>query len=179
MANFVYVDNSNVWIEGMRVSAVKNGLAPDIWTANAEKIVDYGWRLDFGRLYDFAGGDADGRAVLYGSKPPPNDSMWKAAEHKGFEVVVFERSTSNREKKVDTQMAADIVSDSYERMKPDEDEITVVAGDSDYVPVVEKLRQRGFSCSVVFWEQAARELKESASKFISLDPYLEDLRLTQ
>jgi hypothetical protein len=27
MALFVYVDNSNVWIEGMRVSAVRKGLA--------------------------------------------------------------------------------------------------------------------------------------------------------
>jgi hypothetical protein len=33
VASFVYVDNSNVWIEGMRVSAVQRGLAPDMWVA--------------------------------------------------------------------------------------------------------------------------------------------------
>ena len=31
MANYLYVDNSNVWIEGKRVSAVAKGYAPDIW----------------------------------------------------------------------------------------------------------------------------------------------------
>lgn len=30
MANFLYVGNSNVWIEGMHVSAVKNGRRPHL-----------------------------------------------------------------------------------------------------------------------------------------------------
>ncbi|MGZ8707315.1 MAG: hypothetical protein ACXW0R_08025 [Gaiellaceae bacterium] len=64
MANFVYVDNSNVWIEGMHVSA-RRGLAPDIWTAQDEKITDGDWRIDFGKLYSIAGGDIVGRAVLF------------------------------------------------------------------------------------------------------------------
>ncbi|MGH7393491.1 MAG: hypothetical protein ACREM3_29155 [Candidatus Rokuibacteriota bacterium] len=33
MPNFLYIDNSNVWIEGMHVAAVAAGTAPDIWTA--------------------------------------------------------------------------------------------------------------------------------------------------
>lgn len=32
MANLLYVDNSNVWAEGMHVATVRNGKAPDIWT---------------------------------------------------------------------------------------------------------------------------------------------------
>jgi hypothetical protein len=40
VANLLYVDNSNVWIEGMRVAAVQRGVAPDIWAATDEKIVD-------------------------------------------------------------------------------------------------------------------------------------------
>ncbi len=31
MANFLYVDNSNVWIEGMHVSAFVKGNAPSLW----------------------------------------------------------------------------------------------------------------------------------------------------
>ncbi len=177
MASFVYVDNSNVWIEGMRVSAVHQGLAPDIWTAQDEKIVDYGWKLDFGKLYGIAGGAIIGRAVLYGSKPPPNDSLWRAAEGEGFEVIVFDRSASNKEKKVDTQIAADIIADSYEWMQQGRDEVRLVAGDTDYVPVIEKLQGRGFPCVVVFWAHASRELKEAASEFIPLDDRLEALRL--
>lgn len=62
--NCLYVDNSNVWIEGMHVSAAQIGLAPDIWSAQDAKICDYGWKIDFGRLYEFAGGQASevGRA---------------------------------------------------------------------------------------------------------------------
>ena len=176
MASYLYVDNSNVWIEGMHVSAVRRGLAPDIWSAQDEKITDGDWRLDFGKLYAIAGGDPVGRAVMYGSKPPPNDSLWQAAEREGFEVVVFERNASNREKKVDTRLAADVISDSYEWMEPGRDEVRIVAGDSDYVPVIEKVRARGFHCLVVFWEHAARELKEAASDFVCLDPLLDELR---
>jgi len=37
MAELVYVDNSNVFIEGQRVSAVKNGMALDIRDAIDKK----------------------------------------------------------------------------------------------------------------------------------------------
>jgi hypothetical protein len=38
VANLLYVDNSNVWIEGMHVAAAKNGLAPSVWDAQPAKI---------------------------------------------------------------------------------------------------------------------------------------------
>ena len=180
MANFLYVDNSNVWIEGMHVAAVANGLAPDIWTAATEKICDYRWKVDFGRLLEFAGGNREdiGRAVLYGSKPPPNDSLWTAAKRQGFEVVVHERSKfSGREKKIDTNIATDITADSFELMKPKNDEITLVAGDADYVPTVTRARNRGFRFDVCFWDHAAKELSEACTNFISLNEYLDHLRL--
>ncbi|HSW41282.1 MAG TPA: NYN domain-containing protein [Patescibacteria group bacterium] len=179
--NFVYVDNSNVWIEGMHVSAVRRGFAPDIWTAQNEKICDYTWKIDFGRLYEFACGEASevGRAVLFGSRPPANDSLWAIARSKGFEPIVYERNARNREKKIDTSIATEMVTDSFARMNPNSDEITLVAGDSDYVPTVLSLRNRGFSVNLMFWEHASRELKEVVSHFIPVDPYLGHLCLTQ
>jgi uncharacterized LabA/DUF88 family protein len=174
MANFLYVDNSNVWIEGMHVAAVKNGLAPDIWAAGDQRICDNSWRLDFGRLMEFAGGERHevGRAVLYGSRPPEDDSIWLAAKRKGFEVVVYDRNVRNKEKKIDTRIATDIVADSFQRMKKG-DEVTLVAGDSDYVPTVENVVARGFKFWVVFWDHASRELRESCSGFTSLNQWLE------
>lgn len=173
MPNFLYVDNSNVWIEGMHVAAVKNGHAPSIWDAMDNKICDYSWKLDFGKLYQFAGGERSqvGRAVLYGSRPPTNDSLWEIARKNGFEVVVYDRNASNKEKKIDTSIAADMVADSYERMDPAKDEVTLVSGDRDLVPAVEKLRRRGLKVDVVFWDHAAKELKTAASSFVSLDPH--------
>jgi len=176
MANYLYVDNSNVWIEGMHVSAVKVGIAPDIWSAMENNICDYGWKLEFGRLHEFAGGDNPARAILYGSRPPPNDSLWNIAKRKGFEVVVFDRSLKNKEKKIDTQITADIITDLYERMKR-EDEVTLVAGDKDYVPVCEKVIARGVRFDVVFWNHAAGELKRACTEFVNLNPHLDLLRL--
>ena len=57
MAEYVYVDNSNVFIEGKRVAAVQRGLAADIWQAINYGIFDNTYRLDFGKLHRFVAGD--------------------------------------------------------------------------------------------------------------------------
>lgn len=49
MSNFVYVDNSNAFIEGKRVIAVSKGLAPNIYDAMKKNIIDSSYRLDFGK----------------------------------------------------------------------------------------------------------------------------------
>lgn len=178
MANFCYVDNSNVWIEGMHVSAVAKGHAPDIWEACNNRICDYNWKIDFGRLFEFAAGKQSGRAVLFGSRPPQNDSLWAIAEAQGFEVIVHDRSMGNREKKIDTQITAEMIRDSYESMQ-DGDRITLVSGDADYVPAIEILKSRNFTVDVCFWDHAGREIREIATRFISLNPYLDYLNLNR
>jgi uncharacterized LabA/DUF88 family protein len=82
----------------------------------------------------------------------------------------------NREKKIDTDIVATMVQDSYELLDPKNDEMTLVAGDADYVPMIEKLRARGVNVHVVFWDHASREIREAATKFISLNPFLNHLR---
>lgn len=161
----------------MHVAAAKNGYAPDVWTAVQNKICDHDWKLDFGKLFAFAGGDkAEVRkAALFGSRPPKNDSVWQAAERKGFEVIVYDRNIVNHEKKIDTDIVATMIEDSYEIFTAGQDEITLVAGDSDYVPAIEKLKRRSIPVHVVFWSHASRELKDVATKFVSLDPYLDNL----
>ncbi|WP_341714352.1 NYN domain-containing protein [Limnobacter sp.] len=179
MANLLYVDNSNLWIEGLHVAAYKSGMAPDVWTAVQGNICDYSWKLDFGKLFAFAGGDESEvkKATLFGSRPPQNDSLWEIAKKRGFEVVVYDRNVANHEKKIDTDIVATMIEDSYEIFTVGEDEITLVAGDSDYVPAIEKLKKRNIPVHVVFWGHAARELKSAATKFIPLDDYLTHLSL--
>ncbi len=130
MANFLYVDHSNVWIEGMHVAAVASGLAPDVWTSQQGNVCDYTWTFDFGRLA----------------------------------------------KKVDTSIATDATADSYELMDPEKDEITLVAGDADYVPTIDRLRKLGFQFYVYFRDCASKEIRQAASNFTSLNPYLRHLR---
>lgn len=179
MANYVYVDNSNVWIEGMHIAAVVSGMASSLADAQNNNICDSSWSYDFGKLLAFAGGDAIDikRAKLFGSKPPLNDSLWHAAEAKGFEVVTEDRSYyTNKEKKIDSGICTAILEDSYELMIPGQDEVILVAGDRDYVPTAESLKRRGITFSVCFWDHAARELKDVADNFYSLNAYHNYLR---
>jgi hypothetical protein len=162
----------------MHVSAVETGMAPDLWTAQQHNICDTSWQLDFGKLFQFAGGERHEvkRAVLFGSRPPPSDSIWEAAKRKGFEVVVYDRNVKNKEKKIDTDIVATMMQDSYELVTPKQDEMTLVAGDADYVPMIEKLKARGIPVHVCFWNHASREIRECATKFVSLNPFLQHLR---
>lgn len=177
MGIFVYVDNSNVWIEGQRVSAVARDLAPDIVTAMTDHVLDTSWSYDFGRLYGLACPDDQliGRSALFGSRPPPNDSLWHRAEDEGFEVFVHDRNAANREKKVDVHIATTMTEDSYEYMKPERDVAILVAGDGDYVPVIQSLQRRGIPVRCMFWAHASRELRETCSEFFDLNPHLEFL----
>lgn len=177
--NYTYVDNSNVYIEGARLSAVKKGMAgaATIIEAMNNRVIDFDWQIDYGALHGFACGDpADiGAANLWGS-PPPYDSFWKMVARHGFRVTKYDRNAAGREKKVDVAIAHQMTKDAYNgTVTKGVDEMTLVAGDKDYVPVLEDLVAGGWVVHVVFWDHAARELKSSASRFISLNPYLDHL----
>lgn len=172
MALYVYVDNSNLWIEGMRLSAVRNGLASSVHDALARRVLDHSWKYDFGRLYRALcpEGQVIGRSSLYGSRPPANDSLWQLARDQGFEVSTFDRNFANREKQVDVAIATQIMADSYERMAP-RDKVVLVSGDRDYLPTIANLSSRGFETLVAFWEHATgSELKQPPIDFFALDP---------
>lgn len=175
MSEYVYVDNSNVFIEGQRASAVAQGMAVNIYDATDNRIVDFRYRMDFSRLHKFAAGDDPERirrAMLFGSRPPHNGDLWSIARAAGFEVVVEDRSIGNREKKIDTGIAVAMIKDAYTLVERNQDTITLVAGDADYVPVVRTLVGDGCKVVVMFWDHASRELKSECSQFVNLNPYL-------
>jgi len=174
--NYTYVDNSNVYIEGSRVSAVVNCLpgAATIYEAMSNRIVDFNWKIDYGALHQFVCGDLAqiGAANLWGS-PPPGDGFWNMVKKYGFKVQTYDRNAAGKEKKVDVAIAHCITKDAYTgKIIKGKDEITLVAGDKDYVPMVEDLVAEGFKVDVVFWDHAADELKKVASRSISLNPHL-------
>ncbi|MEO0485167.1 MAG: NYN domain-containing protein [Pseudomonadota bacterium] len=179
MADWIYVDNSNVFIEGKRVSAVRKGLALDVYDAMANRIVDNDWRMSFGNLYQFVAGNNKAntaRAMLFGSRPPENDAIWDIARRAGFEVVTHDRNRANKEKKIDTGIVAALTRDAYANAEPG-DTFTIVSGDADYVPAVEQLVEDGFTVDVVFWEHASSELREASSSFVSLNEHLDLLAI--
>ena len=182
MAELVYVDNSNVFIEGQRAKAVATGAAMNIQDAMRngifERIFERSYKIDFGKLHDFIAGidkKAIKRCMLFGSRPPPNDTLWKIVEHAGFEVIVEDRNVANKEKKIDTGIVTHITKDAYTIADRAADTITLVAGDGDFVPPVRELVKDGFNVEVVFWSHASAELRDAASHFIDLDGMLDHL----
>ncbi len=97
---YTYVDNSNVFIEGQRNSAVKKGMAYNIFDAMNRGIFDFTWQIDYGKLHNLVcdGAKNIGAANLWGS-PPPSDTFWKMVERKGFSVKTFDKSSAGKEKK--------------------------------------------------------------------------------
>ena len=178
MAEYIYVDNSNVFIEGKRIAAIKKGKAHNVRHANENDVSDHTFRLDFGELYDFVAENNPNkvtRALLFGSGISENDKVWQIAERVGFEAVVVNRNAANQEKKVDTGLVAAMVRDAYTKADKTRDTISLVAGGSDYVPAVEILTDDGFNVEVVFWSSISRELKSVYSRFIELDKHLDVL----
>jgi hypothetical protein len=181
MALYVYVDNSNVWIEGCRFSAVRRGMAASLLDAQAKGIVDADWRIDFGRLYEAVcpADVAIGRASLFGSRPPANDSLWALARSRGFDVATYDRNFVNKEKEVDVAIAARMTQDAYKYMSADDSaKVVLLSGDRDQTPAIEILKEEGISTLIVFWEHATSPvLREAASDFFPLDKLFDHISL--
>jgi uncharacterized LabA/DUF88 family protein len=130
----ILLDNSNVFIEGKKFSARRKGVQRQ--PTDQRDPMDPSWRLDFGALLAFF---ADGRsildAILVGSRPPQNDSVWTAAAQQGFRVLTYDRSFSGEEKEVDTEIAtqaAEII-----LLNKDQPGVLVLgSGDRDFMPSV-------------------------------------------
>jgi len=178
LAELVYVDNSNIFIEGKRAKAVNSGLAMNIYDAMSNRILEQSYKIDFGKLHDFiAGTDRSEikRCMLFGSRPPSSDTIWDIARSAGFEVITEDRNVANREKKIDTGIVAAMTKDAYTIADKENDTITLVAGDADFVPSVRMLVEDGFTVDVAFWGHAARELQDVCSKFVDLNPNIDHL----
>lgn len=171
MSYYIFVDNSNVWIEGKFYSAVKKGYAANIYDAHEKGIQDNSWTFDFGKLlFELSGNQISSvkAAILFGSKPTDKDSLWDAMRQAGFTVQNIDRNIANKEKKIDTGIVAAILETLY--TKSSSGDIFVLAmGDSDYVPVLEKLSKMNVKSVVAFWDNASGELKKSADEFLSLN----------
>ncbi len=171
---YTYVDNSNFFIEGQRVAAVEAGMALDISDAINRKIFDHSWQPDYGKLHALVCGEKKqiGGAKLWGS-PPPTDSFWKMVERKGFKVKTYDRSFG-KERKVDVAIGYEVGKDRP-TMDKATSEIILVAGDKDFLPIVEDLTAEGYYVCVAFWDHAAAKMRKKASSFFSLNPYLKHL----
>lgn len=137
----ILVDNSNVFIEGQKFSARRKGLQPSGFDRRDPQ--DPSWRIEFGSLLKFmAQGRAIIAAILVGSEPPPNDSVWDAAKQEGFEVLTYTRGFRGEEKEVDTEIVArgtEIIC-----VHPRKGVIVLASGDRDFLPLVRVAQRRSW-----------------------------------
>lgn len=156
---YVFIDDSNLWIAGKK--------------ARGKKLVDTDtdsrFRVDLGRFLDLVTkGRNLSQAFLYGSVPPPNDTVWKAAKERNFEVKTFKRSAlSGKEKQVDVAMAHDITKTFYclKFTKGIENIIFItVTGDCDLKPPILDALENGMPVELWSWEDAmAQEFRRLAN----------------
>jgi uncharacterized LabA/DUF88 family protein len=137
-SSLILVDNSNVFIEGRKFSARRKGVRRQ--TLEERDPQDPSWRVDFGKLLEFL---AEGRtiiaAILVGSTPPSNDSVWTAAKLNGFRVITHDRGYSGQEKAVDTEIVAQGAEIICDQKTPGV--VVLASGDRDFLPLV-RLAQR-------------------------------------
>ena len=133
---------------------------------------NYMYRVEYGKLLQHV---LDGRELaaipkLYGSEPPPNDSVWNIIKSRGFDVKVFKRNVYNKEKGVDMRMALDILRLVLTEKPPGR--VALVAGDADFVQVVQDIHDAGWKAEAWYWSNCAGDLKKAVDRFESLDSAL-------
>jgi uncharacterized LabA/DUF88 family protein len=159
----ILVDNSSVFIEGQKFSAKKRNLS---------LAQDYTWRIDFGALLqEVANGHKIIKALLVGSTPPPNDSLWNAAKNVGFEVKTYERSPSG-EKVVDTELLASGLKVVYKHPRPAI--LKLLSGDRDFIPLIRNAYEEDWETELWgFSDSISNELQQMVNRVILLDEVFE------
>ena len=174
---FIYVDDSNMWIEGKKFAAKQ---------AKLKCVEDPRLRLDIGGVTDVVANKRDvAWGILYGSEPPPIDTVWKKIRESGWKVVTSKRSAiTNKQKQVDHQMAVDITALVTDRSVA-KGKIVLVSGDADFIPAIREGLKRNWSFEIWMWASgianALRTLTEKNQKLLSiheLDPHLKDISFT-
>jgi uncharacterized LabA/DUF88 family protein len=164
----ILVDNSNVFIEGQKLSARKKGIFKT--NPSDRDPCDPSWRINFGNLIDHL---SNGRrildAVLVGSRPPRSDNVWEAARLNGFQVIVYDRS-GGMEKAVDTELVAQGTEIICSVGKPGV--LVIASGDRDFIPLVNVAHRKKWEvemCAFLSSFSPAGDMAMSVERIRALD----------
>ncbi|KPM42970.1 hypothetical protein AK830_g3589 [Neonectria ditissima] len=155
-----FVDDSNIWIEAQKFAAKgANSHMPKLTDTDRDPRL----RIDVGRLVEtLCKSRIQGASFLYGSRPPPNDSVWKAFEKFQFQTKIYDRAWG-KEKEVDNSMATDLSSKATElrvgakydpRVKQQLENTTfvVITGDRDMLPPIKRVLECNIRVELWAWE---------------------------
>lgn len=158
VSDYIYLDAEN-----LVVGARRHTQRPD-------------WTMDYRRLYAFLGGQTCRSATLYNARRDRMTASYDAAYVTGFDVVLGRVNEAQREKGVDLAMAIDVIEDACTDASVG-DRFVLCTGDGDFLPVVEKLRERRMHVTVACWgEDVSARLRHAATRFLDLTPHRDFLR---
>lgn len=168
----LFVDNSNVKIEGGRLLYAKRfngGLrCPQ---------VDASYEIDWGKFIHLVKSRGNRLLahlpILYGSRPPPDDTVWQEIRNEGFDVKLFDRNIRDKEKGVDMEMGMDVVERMFEVTPPET--LVIAAGDADFKGMVDRALKKKWAVEVWFWGNAA-QCMQTITTFVDLDKVFDYLR---
>ena len=165
---FIFMDHSNTWIEAKK------------FKPSRDYKEDSRVRLEAGNLLHLVTKDRelpDRPAKLYGSEPPPLDSVWDIYREKGWNITAPQRS--RKEKRVDTQLVAD-VTELVCNENNGKHTIAIISGDEDVLPAVEKALEYDWKVEVYFWKNAmsAAIKKKAQVLVVNLDDHYNDICFT-
>ena len=147
---YIFVDDSNLWIEGQKVGT------------NAKQ--DTSFRVDHGKFLSLVAKDYHkSKAFLYTSMSPPNDTVWKTTREENYDIKMFKRSGSGKEKEVDVAMATGMIQELHTLQSKENTVFIVVTGDRDLRPPIEAVLEQNVPVELWSWEHSmAREYKKMA-----------------
>jgi hypothetical protein len=154
----IFWDNSNIWLVGRNVCAVK------------EPGKESDFRIHFKNLLEFA---ANGQKVEYayaaGSIPPPNDDLWAWFTKLGITLDKPERSISGNEVNVDELVHLAMANRAID-IHPNHERFVLLTGDGagynqgkGFIAQLNRVLQMGNEIEVVSWDAGCnRNLKTFA-----------------
>ncbi len=160
MSAYVFVDNSNLFIEGQYAIGTLLGYGLFDRKRNGYKLDTL--RIEYGLLLQtiLQGRELGASPVMVGSRPPPNDSMWQLFRTVGFTVKVFDRNRDDKEKKVDVELACSMMDVVYTKPKG---VLILVSGDGDYQPAILRALENGFKIEIWFWTTGTTVFSQNES----------------
>lgn len=164
MASLIYVDDSKLRATAHELLGSPHwnmGVAVCNYSV-LHDMLSFGEQSKAARIYGSFGSAAERHALI-------------AETSKAGFIPSFVKRLQDREKGVDTALVADLILDSFTSYEAG-DEVIVVAGDADYLPAINRLRGRGISVSVAFWDHGlAESLRRSGCNVVSLQSNLKKL----
>lgn len=171
---FVYVDNGNLWIEGMKLAARRAGLQTSTDPRLRIHLAKFAAVLCRELQLDVSAG------VVYAASRAAAHGVWASVRHAvGWSVHTHAPSAcSGREKQVDGQIIADITERACTTSPPGT--IVLVSGDADMLPALEKAAARAWDVVVVGWKHAvsAALLRVPAVRVMHLDAFFDEVTYT-